>query len=117
MHYSNPSDCHLANKTLFSFSFHVFLFFSRHLPRHVFFFFTPIRSLTIEVFENTSELQGDSNFARVKVDSGFFLEGVFEGLAEPSQSVSHYQDKIGERPPRDLSHGVRIVGAGSELLG
>ena len=30
-----------------------------------------------------------------KVDSGFFLEGVFEGLAEPSQSVSHYQDKIG----------------------
>jgi hypothetical protein len=51
------------------------------------------------------------------VDSGFFLEGVLEGLAEPSQSVSHYQDKIGERPPRDLSHGVRIVGVGSELLG
>ena len=53
-----------------------------------------------------------------KVDSGFLLEGVLEGLAEPSQSVSHhYQDKIGERPPRDLSHGVRIVGVGSELLG
>jgi len=31
MHYSNPSDCHIANKTLFSFcfSFHAFLFFSR----------------------------------------------------------------------------------------
>jgi hypothetical protein len=52
-----------------------------------------------------------------KVDSGFFLEGVLEGLGKPSQSVSHYQDKIGERPPRDLSHGVRIVGVGSELLG
>jgi hypothetical protein len=42
MHYSNlsdhPSDCHLANKTLFSFSFLVFLFFSRHLTLHVFFF-------------------------------------------------------------------------------
>jgi hypothetical protein len=36
--YSNPSDCHLANKTLFSFSFHVFLFFSRHLTLHVFLF-------------------------------------------------------------------------------
>jgi len=39
MHYNNPSDCHLANKTLFSFSFHDFLFFSRHLTLHVLSFF------------------------------------------------------------------------------
>jgi hypothetical protein len=38
MHYSNPSDCHLANKTLFSFSFHVFLFFSRHSTTTCFLF-------------------------------------------------------------------------------
>ena len=29
-----------------------------------------------------------------KVDSGFLLEGVLEGLAEFSQSVSHYQDTL-----------------------
>jgi hypothetical protein len=42
MHYNNPSDCHLANKTLFSFSFHDFLFFSRHLTLHVLSFFSCI---------------------------------------------------------------------------
>ena len=79
-----------------------------------------LASLTIEVFEilvSCRVIRISRELSFFKVDSGFFLEGVLEGLAEPSQSVSHYQDKIGERPPRDLSHGVRIVGVGSELLG
>jgi hypothetical protein len=36
---SNPSDYHLANKTLFSFSLHVFLFFSRHPKGTCFLFY------------------------------------------------------------------------------
>ena len=52
-----------------------------------------LASLTIEVFEilvSCRVIRISRELRFFKVDSGFFLEGVLEGLAEFSQSVSHY---------------------------